>query len=309
MKIQFGRSVILTIIGIMIIYAILVVVSDSEKLFTTINSMKIEIIPLILGIQFVSFFLMSIRQFEFFKRIGINIPFKKNFVIFLSGLSMLMTPGGTGSAIKLQFLKNEFGHLRRKTIPIVLYERYQDFLAIITIMIVISFFYSFFVSQILIGVSSAIILLVFIIIKNEKIADSILTKFGKIKLVGRFLDNTIETSTSLTALTSTRPFLIGWILGVGAVMLDLMAVYLIFYALGIDLEFVESSQLFMTSIIAGVFSFMPAGIGVTEGSFLGLLTLNGIEFSIATAAVLIIRFLTLWYSTVVGFITIKFMKF
>jgi len=92
-------------------------------------------------------------------------------------------------------------------------------------------------------------------------------------------------------------------------MLDLVAVFLIFKSLEMELGFIESSQIFLTSIIAGLFSFLPAGIGVTEGSYLGLLVSHGFEISIATAIVLVVRLLTLWYSTIVGFITMKFLKF
>jgi len=309
MKLNFSRKgFIFSIIGIMIIYTIIVILSDFDKLTTAIISMKIELIPIILGIQFISFFLRSLRQKEFFHQINIHLSMKKNFVIFLSGLSMLMTPGGLGSGIKLQFLKNEFGHQRRKTLPIVLYERYHDFLAIISIMIVISFFFSLFVSNILIIVSSIIIFTVSIIIKHEKIAKLFLDKFGKLKPIKKFLDSTEEMHDSLTALMSLRPLIIGWSISITAVILDLIAVYLIFSALDIELEFIVTSQLFLTSIIAGVFSLLPAGIGVTEGSLLGLLASHGLEFSLASAAVLIVRGLTLWFSTIVGFITIKFIK-
>ena len=303
------KKVLISIIGVMIFYMIFVILSDVEKLFFSINSMKLELIPAILGIQFISFFFRSIRQRKFLKKIGFDLTFKKNFIIFLSGLSMLMTPGGTGSAIKLQFLKNEFGYQRRKTLPIVFYERYHDFLAIITIMIIFSFFYSVLISQILIGISISVMLITFVILRKEKFLNIILEKFGKIKFVKKFLDNTIETKNSLISLISIKEFVFAWIVSIVAVMLDLVAVYLIFDAIKIKIGFIESSLLFLTSIIAGLFSFLPAGIGVTELSFLGLLSIYGIEFSLATAVVLVIRFLTLWFSTIVGFITMKFVKF
>lgn len=303
------KKVLLSIIGIMIFYVIFIIVSDVDTLFRSILSMKFELIPVILGLQFFAFFLRSLRQKELFKKIGFNISLKKNFIIFLSGLSMLMTPGGTGSAIKLQFLKNEFGHLRRKTLPIVFYERYHDFLAIITIMIVFSFFYSVLLSQILIIISSIVIAIFFIIAKNEKLIETILNRFGQIKLVKKFLDNTFETKNSLVSLTSTKPFVFAWGISIVSVIVDLIAVFLIFESLEIKIEFIESSQLFLTSIIAGVFSILPAGVGVTELSFVTLLSSYGINLSLATTSVLIIRFLTLWFSTIVGFITMRFVKF
>lgn len=293
----------------MIFYVILVIFSDTKALIDVIRSMKIEFIPLVLGIQFLVFFLRSIRQKEFFRNVGINMSVKRNFTIFLSGMSMLMTPGGTGSAIKLQFIKNEYGHLRRKTIPVVFYERYHDFLAIVVLMIIFSFFYSFIISQILIIISSILLILIFMIMKHTKITGKILTKLGNIKFVKKFLDSTEETTNSFSSLISTKSFALGWIISMGAVILDLVTVYLIFYAMQINLNFIVTSQLFLTSIIAGLFSLLPAGAGVTEGSFLSLLVSNGIKISLASAVVLVIRFVTLWFATIVGFITLKFLKF
>lgn len=282
--------------------------SDTQTLFTTIRSMKIEFIPLILLIQFLVFFVRGLRQQVFFKSLDIKITTRRSFAIFLSGMSMIMTPGGTGSAIKLQFIKNEYGHQRRKTLPIVLYERYHDFLGIVTIMVGFSFFYSILASQIFMGVSTALLVLSFVVLSNKKFTKIILVKFGNFKLIRKFIDDTTETQNSISSLTSKRTFAIGWLISICAVLLDLLTVYLIFYSLSIKIDFFASSQLFLTSILAGVFSFLPGGIGITEGSFLKLLLNYGIGLSFASASVLMIRFLTLWFATLIGAITLKFVK-
>ena len=50
---------------------------------------------------------------------------------------------------------------------------------------------------------------------------------------------------------------------------------------------------------------MPGGIGITEGSMGGLLSLQGIEFSFALIVAVIIRIFTSWYTVIVGFIALK----
>ena len=49
-----------------------------------------------------------------------------------------------------------------------------------------------------------------------------------------------------------------------------------------------------------------AGWGVVEGSLVGFLSLNGIEFHLATAMVVFIRFFTRWIGVMAGFIGLKF---
>ena len=307
---QFSRKkMLITVIGIMIFYTIFIIYSDAGQIIETIQGMKIEFIPLILGIQFISFFLRGFRQKKFLEKINVQISLKKSFLIFLSGLSMLMTPGGTGGIIKSQFLKNELGYSRRKTVPVFFYERYHDFLAIIIIMIIFSIIYSTIISQFLIIISSIILFVGYLILKSQKISKRILGKIEKMKIFKKISTDLLETNDSISKLISSKIFLQGLIISISAVVLDLIAVYLIFISLNIEYTFFESSQLFLSSIISGVLSLLPAGIGVTEGSLLKLLTLRGMELSFASATVLIIRFLTLWFSAIVGFITLKFVKF
>ena len=60
-----------------------------------------------------------------------------------------------------------------------------------------------------------------------------------------------------------------------------------------------------TSVLIGFLSLIPGGIVVTETGMIGLLLKNGVEFSIASLTVLIIRAITLWFPMMVGFIALK----
>ena len=53
----------------------------------------------------------------------------------------------------------------------------------------------------------------------------------------------------------------------------------------------------------------PGGLGVTEGSFAGLLALYGFELQTTLVLAIIIRFFTLWFGVIVGFISLKLIKF
>ena len=45
---------------------------------------------------------------------------------------------------------------------------------------------------------------------------------------------------------------------------------------------------------------MPGGLGATELSTIGILSLQGISLSIATSSTLLIRLMTLWFATALG---------
>ena len=72
------------------------------------------------------------------------------------------------------------------------------------------------------------------------------------------------------------------------------------------LDYLTVLAIYSTSILLGAISFIPAGIGIAEGSIAGLFTLNGIDVSTALILSVMIRVLTLWFSVSVGFIALKF---
>jgi glycosyltransferase 2 family protein len=81
-----------------------------------------------------------------------------------------------------------------------------------------------------------------------------------------------------------------------------------FEALKLDINFGLSTVFGFSSILFGAISFIPGGLGVTEVSFVKILSNYGLEVSISTAVILLIRLSSTWYSTVIGIIATKFIS-
>ena len=85
-----------------------------------------------------------------------------------------------------------------------------------------------------------------------------------------------------------------------------IAVYYTLLAFDIDiLNYLKVLSIFTTSTILGAITFIPGGIGVTEGSIAGFFTLEGIHMSTALVLSVMIRIVTLWYNVSIGFIALK----
>jgi len=85
----------------------------------------------------------------------------------------------------------------------------------------------------------------------------------------------------------------------------IFAIYLIFLSLDSHFDFFSSGQIYFTSVLIGVLTLVPGGIIITETGMLGMLLNYGSDFSEASLLVLLIRFFTLWFPIILGFIALN----
>ena len=97
-------------------YAIFIAYSDFDKLSSNIEQFKFEFLPLILLFSFLGIIVLGFRQNILLKTVGIQISVKENILLYLAGLSMIITPVGAGQAIKSYYLKKKFGCSVSKTV-------------------------------------------------------------------------------------------------------------------------------------------------------------------------------------------------
>ena len=92
-------------------------------------------------------------------------------------------------------------------------------------------------------------------------------------------------------------------------LIEAIGILFVFLALGINfIEFFNLMSMYSASVILGSISMSPGGLGVTEGSFAGLLTLHGLDLQTTLAIAIIVRFFTMWFAIVVGFISLKLIE-
>ena len=75
-----------------------------------------------------------------------------------------------------------------------------------------------------------------------------------------------------------------------------LVLYLSLLAFGINISIFVLSGIIALSVIVGIASTLPGGIGTTEFSMIVLLGFLGINLALATTAVILYRFLSFWYS-------------
>jgi len=300
------KNIILIIIFIIAFYIIYVAYSDFKEISSNIEEFEFTLLPIILLFSFTGFCIHSLRQQILLKKIGVGIPLKENLLLYLAGLSMIVTPGGLGETIKSYYLKKKFGYGISKTFPLVFVERFQD---MITLVVVLSFsliFIQIHEVMVLDIIVICITIISYIIFRIKKLFVKIINFSQKISRLRKFGDNMSESYEGFYSMTEGKTMIKCAAVGIVSWTLEAIAVYLVFLAFNIDLGFILTTIIAYAAILFGGISLLPGGVGLTEISATTLLTKEGVELSLATSIIIMMRISTIWLSTTTGFIASKF---
>ena len=159
----------------------------------------------------------------------------------------------------------------------------------------------------LIFIAILVLAIIFFFVYYRPASELFFKQITKRKFFSKYIENISESYEIIQKSTNVKVATVCILLAVTYWFIISAAAYYTLIAFDIDaLDYLKVLAIYTTSILLGAVSFIPAGIGVTEGSIAGLFTLNGIDVSTALILSVMIRVLTLWYSVIVGFIALKF---
>jgi len=239
------------------------------------------------------------------KKHQIQIPLKINFLIFFAGFTLAISPAKSGELIKSVLLKNKCGIAITKTIPIVFLERFYDIIGTTAVAIIGITFLGLELGIVL-ALVPIVILVIFYLFYSKRSFDFTLKILNHIKPLQKFSSNIEESHKIIRHSSDLKTICSCSGLTIVFRIIEAIAILLILQALGINfIEFFNLLSMYSASVILGSISMSPGGLGVTEGSFAGLLTLYELELQTTLAVAVIVRFFTMWFAIVVGFISLK----
>tara|TARA_Y100000590_G_scaffold432034_1_gene547568 strand:+ start:9175 stop:10074 length:900 start_codon:yes stop_codon:yes gene_type:complete len=283
-------------------YLLISVYSGFEDIIDNFSSANFIFIPIIIGIVLSSILIRSFIQKLLLDELDIELSIKQNFLLYLSGLALIISPGGTGQIIKSYFLKEQHGISISKTIPIVIFERYYDLIGVTTLVLVsVSLIFS--IESFLISILALVIIsIISIAIKKELFFKRLLSFQKKIIFMKKL---EIEEDEFFSSMKSLRKFSVSWKIALLTVLVtfwDGIAIYLGFHTFEINVGYLEATQFYYTSIMIGVMSFIPGGMGVVESGFT-ILSSKYLEIATGVSVIIFIRLTTIWFSTFLGICT------
>lgn len=262
-----------------------------------------------LALAALNYLLRFLKWELYLRRLGVRIPLRDSFGIFLSGFSLTVTPGKVGEVLKSYLLREAHGVPMARTAPIVVAERLTDLVAL--------------ASLALIGVGAlaggervawvalALVGLAVACVASEKLAHGVIDLVGAMPVVGKLAPKLREFYASTKTLLHPTPLVLATLLSIVAWLCECVAFWLVLRGFaGADASLKLCTFIYATMTIAGALSFLPGGLGVQEIGMVKLLIAqaHGLSEPTAAAATFITRLCTLWFAVVIGVVALVVMQ-
>ena len=252
---------------------------------------------------FLSFCFRYLKWNYYTKKLGLNVPHKKNFLVYLSTNGMAITPGNVGSVIAAYTLKKITGVRFSKIAPMITVQLFTDFFGFALFALAAALIIGKYI--IYVAVLDIVLIVPFLLIINPWLFNLLKKKKRKGNILKRVYRHARHYYISQNALNNKRTYLVSLLFTTPADILNSMALYFSILAVGIKPQIIKSIFVFSTSQIFGMITALPGGIGAADASFVALL---GGTFklgsALSSAITIMTRLATLWFGVALGIIAL-----
>lgn len=298
-----NKKVILSIFFSIIIYGLIISFFGPKSLFTTIQKVPLSDIILAIGLVILSLVFEFFRWNYYLKQLKIKIKLKRNIAVFLSGLSLALLPSKSGELVRYAILKKDNIPFN-KTVPIHFISNITGFAVVLgyslPIILIMGNLNLFLISILIVSIF-------FFSLMKPGIYLTILDviqRFTGMKIFASLKEGIISSKKLLKLkdlvitlfLTIIYHGILGW------------AFVTIARNFEITVPLYIAFSIYSISLILGVLSMLPGGIGAVEGGSLIMLSRYMASDS-AVVLIILMRFITLWITMVIGVVALNFALF
>jgi glycosyltransferase 2 family protein len=299
-------GMLFSVILALIVMAAIAFYADIPHVIAAFVRFQWVYLPLILGLVLFNYFWRFVKWQYYLRCLKVHIHPWKSLLIFVSGLSMAITPGKVGELLKSYLLKGSTGTAMSRTSPVIVAERLTDIIAMLglaaTGLVLYRFGWEFLLVLLVFG------LMVIALIQNRSLALALLAFGERLPVVSRRAHPVREFYESSYTLLQWRSLLLAVLIGLVSWAGECAALYFVFVGLGIQPSialFSKATFILAVSSLLGSVSGLPGGLGTADGSILGLTRLLiSTSAAIGGAATLLIRLCTLWFGVALGVVAL-----
>jgi len=263
------------------------------------------------GLAFTNYLIRFLKWEYYLARIEVRgVPKLDSLLTFLSGLVLTVTPAKVGEVFKSLVLHQTHGVAMARTAPIVLAERLTDVIGIVILIVAGSAGFAGGLGWAVAG--SVLVVAVLVVISSDRISGGLVAMLGRApegSRRARLAPKVSEAWQSLRIMTTPAALLWPTLLSVAAWFMECLAMYVVLRGFGEHTSVLVASFFYATATLAGALIPVPGGLGVTETTLQEqLYRIGGVPAATATSAMILVRFATLWFAVLVGFVALGLMK-
>jgi uncharacterized protein (TIRG00374 family) len=296
-----ARQIFVLVVAAAAVLAAFTLVGDVRQIGDRLGGFAWWTFAAALGLALANYGLRFLRWHGYLRTRQLAVPPGTSGLVFVAGFAMAVTPGKLGELIKSYLLRQLTGIPIAATASVVIAERVSDLLALLILAVIGVAFYGVAV-EVVIG-SAAVVALGLAFILWRSLGVWTIELVTTPRRLARLRPKLLEVYDGLAALARPRVLLWSTVLSVAAWACEGLGFALIVEGFpGASVAVGLALLIYAATTIAGALSFLPGGLGVTEGAMTLLLVANatGVDRGTATAATILTRLATLWFAVALG---------
>jgi uncharacterized membrane protein YbhN (UPF0104 family) len=298
-----ARRVVLLVLLVVAAGAAYALIGDFDALGGRLLDLAWWALPGAAGLSLLNYAVRFARWQVYLRAQEVVVPRGDSAAVFLAGLSLAISPGKLGELFKSYLLRELHGAPVARTAPIVLAERVTDLTALVVLALIGVALYGVAVPAAL--ASAAVVAAGLVVLAWPALARGLIGVVTAPGPLRRLRPTLLEVYGGLAGLCRPRPLVLATAIACGGWACECVGFALVVHGFpGASIDLGLAMAIYALTTIVGALSFLPGGLGVTEGSMTYLLVHSGggMPAATAAAATIVIRLATLWLGVGIGLI-------
>lgn len=293
-------------IALVIGIAAYAMVGDIQSLQARLGAFAWSAFAAAIGLSLANYVVRFLRWQMYLRYQQVSVPTDSSALVFGAGLSLAITPAKLGELVKSYLLRELHGIPATQTAPVVVAERVTDLVALLVLAVIGVAVYG--VSPTLVAIAGAVIGTGLLLLAWPRPARALIDLLTRPRFTRKYRAPLQEMYGGLASLCRPKLLVLATAIAIPSWACECVGFALIVNAFpGAHVELGLAMVIYASTTIAGALSFLPGGLGVTEGAMTILLVQTAARLDEPTAldATLLTRLATLWFGVVLGLVLLS----
>ena len=286
-----------------IVIAAFAMLGDVGKLGERLDGFGWGALVAAMGLALANYSIRFLRWQLYLRHQGVRVPLGSSALVFGAGLSLSITPAKLGELVKSYLLKELHDIPATLTAPVVVAERVTDLIALLVLAVIGVAAYG--MGTAIVAVAGLAIALGLVLLAWPRPTRWLIELVTRPRATRRFRAPLHEMYGGLASLCRPTVLVAATLIAIPAWACECIGFAAIVNAFpGAHVELGLAMVIYAATTIAGALSFLPGGLGVTEGAMTAMLVTSatGVDKALAFDATLLTRLATLWFAVGIGLV-------